>query len=470
MDEREKWLREEDTPEISPEEKAAQERVKAIFKSIGVEEEKPEEVIVPEHAESIEAEEIPEISVPETSVPETEEVQEEAQEETECKDAEDKEDVAEDTETPEQEEAKPNHGEIKLKTVRTLTKEEKQAIAKKKIAAKKKKNKKLMKKIIWVLVVILLVVIGGGLVADYLPGHQTGEIVVVIPENSTTADIAKILKKDNLILSENFFRVMSKIRGVDSKYNFGKFKVNRGAGYEELFTTLTQAGTNVDAVKVTIPEGYEIYKIADLLEEKGLIDKEKFYYLVDYGEFDYDFIEDIPVRENRLEGYLFPNTYTFVPNDEKAIINEMLMQFEKVYAKYEDRAEEMGMTMDEVITLASVIEREAQGDEDRKLVSSVFHNRLESTKYPYLQSCATVQYILKERKPVLSVEDTKIDSPYNTYINEGLPIGPIASPGEKSIEAALYPEESDYLFFVMGSDGKHHFSETYEEHKQNKNN
>ena len=147
----------------------------------------------------------------------------------------------------------------------------------------------------------------------------------------------------------------------------------------------------------------------------------------------------------------------------------MLAQFDKVYEKYKGRAKEMNMTMDEAVTLASIIEREALGDEDRKLVSSVFHNRMDSSNYPYLQSCATVQYVLKERKPVLSVEDTKIDSPYNTYINKGLPIGPIASPGEKSIEAALYPEETDYLFFVLGSDNKHHFSKTYEEHMQNKN-
>ena len=470
MDEREKWLYGEDKQELSPEEKAEQ-RVKAIFKSIGIDKEEPAEEVSsmepetaepePEKGEGTEEEQ--ELPMPEPEKGEqTETIQNEAEPENVTPETEPE------SET-EKEEPKANRGEIKLNTVRTLTKEEKQAIADKKKARKKKQQKKTLKKVLLVLLVILLVVLGGGLVADYLPGHQTGEIVVVIPEQSSTADIAKILKKDNLILSENFFRVMSKIRGVDSKYNYGKFKVNRGAGYEELFTTLTQAGTNADAIKVTIPEGYEIYKIADLLEEKGLIDKEKFYYLVDYGEFDYDFIQDIPDRENRLEGYLFPSTYTFVPNDEKAIINEMLMQFEKVYAKYEDRAEEMDMTMDEVITLASIIEREAQGDEDRKLVSSVFHNRLDSDKYPYLQSCATVQYILKERKPVLSVEDTKIDSPYNTYINKGLPVGPIASPGEKSIEAALYPEESDYLFFVLGSDGKHHFSETYEEHKQNKN-
>lgn len=361
--------------------------------------------------------------------------------------------------------------EIELMTVRKMTAPQKRALAKKKQAAKKKKKtKKLMKKLFTAALIILVVILGGGLYADYMPNNQTGEVIITIPEGAGTADIAEILKRENLIGSELFFRVMSKVQGVDGKYNCGKFKVDKSSGYQELFHTLTQSGQNVDAIKVTIPEGYEIYKIADLLEEKGLIDKEKFYYLVNNGEFDYDFISEIPERDNRLEGYLYPSTYEFAPNDEYGIINEMLMQFENMYAKYKDRAEEMGMTMDEVITLASVIEREALGDEDRKLVSSVFHNRINSDDYPYLQSCATVQYVLKERKPVLSVEDTKIDSPYNTYINKGLPIGPIASPGEESVEAALYPEESEYLFFVLGSDGKHHFSKTYKEHMQNKNN
>lgn len=358
--------------------------------------------------------------------------------------------------------------EIELMTVRRPTSQQKSAMERKKQAAKKKKNRRIVLKVIVAVIVVGIVVAGGYFYTDYRPGGQSGEVVVTIPEGSGTTKIAQILNKDGLISSELFYRLMSKIRGVDGKYNFGKFKINKSAGYEEIFDTLTQSGQNVDAVKVTIPEGYEIYKIADTLEEKGLIDKDKFYYLVDYGEFDYEFVKDIPERDNRLEGYLFPSTYEFVPGDEYGIINEMLAQFEKVYAKYQDRAKEINMTMDETVTLASIIEREALGDEDRKLVSSVFHNRLDSEEYPYLQSCATVQYVLKERKPVLSVEDTKIDSPYNTYINKGLPVGPIASPGEKSIEAALYPEDTDYLFFVLGSDNKHHFSRTYEEHMQNK--
>ena len=125
------------------------------------------------------------------------------------------------------------------------------------------------------------------------------------------------------------------------------------------------------------------------------------------------------------------------------------------------------MTIDEVITLASIIEREAAGDEDRGKVSSVFHNRLDSKELPYLQSCATVQYILQERKSVLSIADTKIDSPYNTYLYKGLPPGPIAAPGLASIKAALYPEDTDYYYFVVNADGKHLFAKTLKEHEAN---
>lgn len=367
-------------------------------------------------------------------------------------------------------EVQSNTAEIELITVTKPTSQEKDALERKMQEENKAKNIQMVRKTVLAILVVVLVVTGGYFYADYMPGGASGEVIITIPQGAGTAQIAQLLKKDNVISSEFFYRTMSKIRGIDGKYNFGKFKLERSGGYEGIFKSLTQAGANVGSVKVTIPEGYEIYKIADTLEAKGLIDKDKFYYLIDYGDFDYEFVKNIPQRDNQLEGYLFPNTYEFVPGDEYGIINEMLAQFEKTYQKYEGRVTEIGMTMDEVITLASIIEREALGDEDRKLVSSVFHNRLKSADYPYLQSCATVQYVLRERKPVLTLDDTRIDSPYNTYINPGLPIGPIASPGEEAIEAALYPAESDYLFFVLGSDNKHHFSKTFGEHKQNKNN
>lgn len=378
-----------------------------------------------------------------------------------------------DSEIPEKTESAPIEShttEIEVLTHTTVSDEEKARQEKRAELARQEKNKKMLIKSAISVLVAAVVIFGGYFYADYMPKSAEGTIVITVPKGAGTVKIAKELKKNNLIASETFFRIMSKLRGMDGKFNFGKFTVERSAGYEKLFKTLTQPSEALNTVTVVIPEGYEIYKIADLLEQKGLIDKDKFYYLVNYGTFDYDFVKEIPQRDSRLEGYLFPDTYKFVPDDEYGTINAMLAKFDSVYKKYKEDAQKTGMTMDEIITLASIIEREAQGDHDRKLVSSVFHNRINSPDYPYLQSCATVQYVLKERKPVLTIADTQIDSPYNTYINKGLPIGPIASPGEKSIEAAINPEESDYLFFVMGSDGKHHFSTTFNEHIQNKNN
>jgi UPF0755 protein len=127
------------------------------------------------------------------------------------------------------------------------------------------------------------------------------------------------------------------------------------------------------------------------------------------------------------------------------------------------RAQDIKMTIHQAITLASLIEKEAADDSERPVISSVIHNRLNSKQYPYLQIDAAIQYALPERKAKLSIEDTKIDSPYNTYKNKGLPVGPIASPGLASIKAALYPDETDYYFYALGDDGKHKFSKTIEE-------
>jgi UPF0755 protein len=145
----------------------------------------------------------------------------------------------------------------------------------------------------------------------------------------------------------------------------------------------------------------------------------------------------------------------------------MLYQFSKVFTEESKaRARELGMSVRELITLASIIEREAQVSEDRPVIASVFYNRLK-IGMP-LQSCATVQYILGEQKPVLSIEDTRIESPYNTYLISGLPPGPIASPGAESIQAALYPADTKYLFFLAKGDGSHAFSETYEQFLRDK--
>ncbi len=344
--------------------------------------------------------------------------------------------------------------------------------------ARKKRKKNRVGFFISLAVIAAAVIGGSALMKDY-SGSLTNRMIsfadtceVTVAAGASTAQIAKELKSKGVVRYPLFFRIVSKLGGHDSQYKQGTFLLPEAAGYQAIFNCLSDpANGQANNIRVTIPEGFEFRQIADRFAEKGLVDKNAFYAAAENAEFDYDFIKDIPKRKNRLEGYLFPDTYSFVKgtDTEKTIIDAMLARFnELVYTPdHISRAKELGMSMDEVVTLASVIEREALGDSDRKDVSSVFHNRLKSSDFPYLQSCATVQYILKERKAVLSVADTKIDSPYNTYRNKGLPVGPIASPGAASVEAALYPNKTDYLFFVMGSDGVHHFSKTYEEHLAN---
>ena len=174
-------------------------------------------------------------------------------------------------------------------------------------------------------------------------------------------------------------------------------------------------------------------------------------------------MKDAQKGKNHLEGYLFPSTYQVAPKaDEEQIITTMLNQFDTVFTdEYKARAKKLGYTENQIIIIASIIEKEAQVDEDRPKIASVIYNRLDDGMN--LQMCSTVQYILGKAKPVLSVADTKIDSPYNTYIHSGLPKGPICSPGEASIKAALYPAKTDYMYFVVSEklDGSHNFSKSY---------
>jgi UPF0755 protein len=297
-------------------------------------------------------------------------------------------------------------------------------------------------------------------------------IEVQIPPGASTNTVATILKEKGLIKSTLVFKILSKINEKSGVYQQGKHVLNTSMDHKAIIKELKKSTNQFQTIAFTIPEGFELRQIADRLANMGLIDKERFIKITQTKDFDYWFLKNIPDRKNKLEGYLFPDTYEVYTNvTEEEIILKMLDRFEQIFTRSDyERTKELGMTVDEVITLASIIEREAKIDKDRPLISAVFHNRLNSKEYPFLQSCATIQYILGERKPILSVEDTKINSPYNTYMNSGLPIGPIASPGKASIQAALYPADVDYLFFVANSDGSHKFSKTYQEHlKASKN-
>ena len=294
----------------------------------------------------------------------------------------------------------------------------------------------------------------------------SSDLSVKIEKGSTVGRIARELKDAGLIEYRWAFVLFAKVTGNADSFQYGTYVLNTDMDYLELVTNLQKTASFRATVTVMIPEGAELREIIATLDEKNVCTAEELWDAVENHPFDYDFLQNLPERENRLEGYLFPDTYEFFEqSDAVTVLTKFLDNFEvKFSQELRDRAQEIGMSIDEVVTLASIIEREAASDEDRATVSSVFHNRLNSTQYPLLQSCATVQYVLQERKSVLTYDDIKIDSPYNTYLYEGLPIGPIASPGLASIRAALYPETTDYYFFVVTADGTHIFSKTLAEH------
>lgn len=303
---------------------------------------------------------------------------------------------------------------------------------------------------------------------------------VEIPLGSNTNAIANILQEKGIIKNAKLFRILSKINGYDGTYQSGVHIVEKGKlysgmkDYDTLMRILSSRPLDNPSIKITIREGLTFNQIADIFVENKIISKDKFKSVAEDEKFDYKFLKDITRKQNRLQGYLFPETYIFdTKAGEKAIINKMLDQFNKVFLpEYYKRAEELGMTIDEVITLASIIEREARVLEERETIAGVFYNRLRSKDKSLrkLQSCATLQYILLERdgkvKEKLTLDDEKIESPYNTYLYEGLPPSPICSPGRDSILAALNPEDHDYLYFVQKGDGTggHYFTKTYKEH------
>lgn len=340
-------------------------------------------------------------------------------------------------------------------------------------------NKKSRKNILLYFFIILLIIIIISVIGfkkyvdnqlEPIAIENIKEIQITIPKGASTSNIASILKDNNLIRNELIFRGFAKYEQMDGKFKAGKYVLNNGMTQEEIMIELVAGGIAKDTITFTIPEGFELMQIAERLGEMGIVNKDTFLELTSNASSfatEFKFLDEIP-GELTLEGYLYPDTYeVYIDAGEIEIIKKMLSRFESLYTD-EIRAKANGLNMDlnEVITLASIIEREGRVDSEREIISAVFHNRLQTGMM--LQSCATVQYILGERKPVLSNEDTSIESPYNTYIKQGLPPGPIASPGIESIKAAVNPADVEYKYFVFNEDetGTHTFSITYDEHKK----
>ena len=332
-----------------------------------------------------------------------------------------------------------------------------------------KLNKK--KGIILASSVILLILIGVFFVI-----YETGpydknngqDIVVGIPMGSTISNIADILKENNLIKNKFIFEINFKLRNNYSNLKSGKYLLNQSLSNSDIINKLASGEMYQDGIKITIPEGSTSNEIISLLVKNELGEKSDYQKLISSPSDFYDDFEFLNQKDIKtLEGFLYPSTYYFEEDAKpKDIIKEMLKLFKKNYTEeLQKKQKERNMTLQEVVNLASIVEKEAVIDEDRPIIASVFYNRLD--KDMPLQSDATLQYIFEERKKSMTYNDLKIDSPYNTYIQKGLPPTPIANPSIKSIKAVLEPSDTDYLYFVASIDGGNVYSKTYEEHKKN---
>ena len=284
--------------------------------------------------------------------------------------------------------------------------------------------------------------------------------IVVIPEGSTYQQVATLLKREHLIRSRWAFLLLGKTHEIDRKIRPGEYELDGSMAPKEILGKLL-AG-RVILHPVTIPEGFTLAQIAEVLATQNVTDTDEFLKLVR----DRPFIASLGIEADTLEGYLFPETYSF-PRGTKAkdVIKTMVEGLFHVWGTdYQTQAAHLHLSLHQVLTLASVIEKETGAKEERELIAAVFHNRLRK-KIP-LQSDPTVIYGLPAFDGNIHKRDLSSRSPYNTYRVQGLPPGPIGSPGAQSIHAALFPAQASYLYFVSRNDGTHHFSSTLAEHNQ----
>jgi UPF0755 protein len=331
------------------------------------------------------------------------------------------------------------------------------------------------------------------------PASAIGEIddsnekVVNIPRGATTKDIAKVLLDEGIIANDTYFWVYSLLMGNEGNYksgnhifdasvtyDSGEIDLITAQGYEMLIYILSQDSVPNPTKKIFFTEGLTIAQTVQKFTDNGIGVKEDFYSVCNNYDFTYDFIKQIPQdsrRTNRLEGYLFPDTYIFdITVEENENIKKMLDNFNvKFNETYRAKAEDLGFTIDEIVIIASLLEKEASTMDEKAMIAGVIYNRLKSddTYLNYLQVDATIQYIyLNETgkvKELLTNEDHEIMNSYNTYMYKGLPPGPICNPSLTSIAAALYPEVHNYYYYVAKNDGTdaHAYATTLAQHNYN---
>jgi len=288
---------------------------------------------------------------------------------------------------------------------------------------------------------------------------------VTIPPKSTFSAVADSLAAHRIIWSPLWFKLVARIRRVDRNTKAGVYEFRRGTPVGQVLTALAEGRTAT--ARVTVPEGLTIPEVAALVAARAGIPADSFV----AAARDTTFARALSVTGSSLEGFLWPDTYA-VPlgSSARVVIRTMVQNFQAAWQPgWTARLETLNLSRNELLALASIVEGEARADDERETIAGVYRNRLRIRMA--LQADPTVQYAILLanglRKPRLYQKDYLLSSPYNTYLHPGLPPGPVNSPGRRSIEAALYPADARYLYFVAGPDGRHVFSRTYDEHLRN---
>ena len=321
-------------------------------------------------------------------------------------------------------------------------------------------NRKIKYAIWLVISIVIFLCIGLGYVLFAVDTSQSfpKTIYVEIPSGASTNRVANILRDNKLLKYPKIFVYTAMITGMDKKIRAGRFRFDEPISLWELIKKLSRGGSF--DIAITVPEGFTIYKIAGIVHRELGIDSIEFIAECQNKEL----LRKLKIPGPTAEGFLFPETYDFPEGiDADSIISIMFGEFRRRWKpQYSARAESLKFSLLDVVTLASIIESEAHRKSEQPIISSVYHNRLKLGMM--LQADPTAIYGLKKFDKPLTLKDLDSDSPYNTYRHFGLPPGPICNPGEDAIRAALYPDSTDYLYFVSRRDGTHIFSKTIQEH------
>lgn len=344
----------------------------------------------------------------------------------------------------------------------------------------KKKRKRIIKKIVklvFLLILIAFVVFGALYLIDIMNDirgsdkSSTEEINITIEKGDTATKLAQTLKNAGVIKYKEVFRLMARFASLDTRLQIGTFTVSKDMSYDEIFEVFKTTQNYRQTVRITFIEGKSVSEIIDLLTENGIGNKDRFEQVIKGWDFGYEYLPAAGT-ENRLEGFLYPDTYEFyLDESEESVIKRFLDNFNRKITSADvfNLIENSGRNFYDVIIMASIIEEESQIDAEKATIASVFYNRLKIRMK--LQSDATVNYLLavEDRRGSSTAESLSIDSPYNTYMYYGLPPTPVSNPTVGSILAAIDPAETSYYYFCSRNDGtgEHVFAETLEEHQKN---